>query len=83
MRFATFIHEETEKIAVVTPDGSAVCFLDEVLPGWGMTALIAESSHGVLDRIRQNLDRLKQVPIAEVVLQAPIPNPPPGCHLHG
>lgn len=78
MRYATFIHGGTEKIGLVSPDGSAVSPLDGLLPGYAMSSLIEDSSKGVLERIRENLGGLWWIPLTEVTLQAPLPHPPRG-----
>jgi len=78
MRFATFNLKGTEKIGVISEDEKSLTSLDELFPDFTMIDLIKNFSKELADKIKNIRSEKNIIPLSEVVLESPIPNPPRG-----
>ena len=78
MRFVTFNSKGTEKIGVISQDEKSLTSLDELFPDFTMIDLIKNFSKDIAEQIERVQTENIKIPLNEVVLESPIPNPPRG-----
>lgn len=82
MRFVTFksIGSENfeEKVGVLSGDQKSVISLDDLSPGLVMTDLIENYDISFADDIKKLMRSGNEIPLNEVELLSPVPNPPRG-----
>jgi 2-keto-4-pentenoate hydratase/2-oxohepta-3-ene-1,7-dioic acid hydratase in catechol pathway len=78
MRFVTFNSKGIEKIGVISKDEKSLTSLDELFPDFTMIDLIKNFSKELADKINRIQTEKNKIPLSEVVLESPIPNPPRG-----
>lgn len=78
MRFVTFTHESVEKVGIILDKANSVLSLEQLFPGLSMVELIANFNSEMEDKIKTVKNELNKIPLENVVLQSPIPNPPRG-----
>lgn len=78
MRFVTFTSKGIEKIGVISKDEKSLTSLEELFPDFTMIDLIKNFSNELADQIERVQAETIKIPLDEVVLESPIPNPPRG-----
>ncbi len=78
MRFVTFNSKGIEKIGVISKDEKSLTSLNELFPDFTMIDLIKNFSTDIAEQIERVQTENKRIPLNEVVLESPIPNPPRG-----
>jgi 2-keto-4-pentenoate hydratase/2-oxohepta-3-ene-1,7-dioic acid hydratase in catechol pathway len=78
MRFVTFNLKGIEKIGVISKDEKSLISLDELFPDFTMIDLIKNFNKDIAEQIVRVQSKNIRIPLNEVVLESPIPNPPRG-----
>lgn len=78
MRFVTFKLDNKELLGVLSADKTSLISLENILPNYNMIQLINNFDHHVKEKISLAVENQEAIPLKNVVLEAPIPNPPRG-----
>lgn len=78
MRFATFNVRGTEKIGIISEGEKSITDLNELFPDFTMLDLIKNFGKELEGQIKNIQTEKNKLPLSEVVLVSPIPNPPRG-----
>ncbi|MBC2580995.1 fumarylacetoacetate hydrolase family protein [Clostridium sp. DJ247] len=78
MRLVTFKLNNKELLGVLSNDKTSIVSLENILPNYTMIKLINDFDHSIIRKISLALEDEKTIPLKDVVLESPIPNPPRG-----